>query len=200
MRATTVWIVPEFCPGPLYGGWHLYTRQANKERASFERHGWGWLRDDSRLRTVGEALTGAGVPDVPAIGYGGNARSEAYGFVEWFVGRFPVGALVDATLNGDRVDEYGGNVREPGIEIAVPLAYHSAHGFVRAARGHGEAFVEGAPGHPQKNWTTHDWLCVLQDLETAIWFRELARALRDGAPRPSPLPPPYGWMTDGSPS
>lgn len=184
---TTIWIVPEFCPGPIYMGWHLYYRQPTKDRAGLDGHGWGWCKDHD-LFDLSKLLRAPG-HDAPAL--------DGYKFKDWFQEHYPVGILLDLEepkLWGWIRWGKGTNVREPAPNLAVPLAYYNARMFVRSAKSHGDAFVEGAPGHPRAKWTSHDWLCVLQDIQTAAWYRDLARALRSGGERPAPLPEPYDWM------
>ncbi len=69
---TSKFLIAEYCPGPLFMGWHLYLRDTNVPGQRNAEGDWGWLERgplvpaalrllvDLGIRSVGDNSTDAG--------------------------------------------------------------------------------------------------------------------------------------------
>lgn len=44
------YLIAEYCPGPIYMGWHLYLRDHKEKQRQNDDGDWGWIRDIGRKR------------------------------------------------------------------------------------------------------------------------------------------------------
>lgn len=166
-----VWILPEYCPGPIFGGWHLYVRSRTRERAPVGgRRGWWWLRDELQLCNVHRALAEVGIdlPD-PFRSFHGHKFKEA------FVQAYPAGIL--ATVEADERTFRVTRPFDPAPKHARSLHLFNARMLVTGVMRMGMAWVEGGRDTPQSEWTAEQWGGVLDDLLEGMRLRDMARAL-----------------------
>lgn len=85
------WLLPEYCPGPFYMGWHLYVRQHDDARSDPNPYSCGWLfKRFGAYRAAWRALREAGwiLPDP-------DYDRDFHDFEAAFVRVFPAGLLVE---------------------------------------------------------------------------------------------------------
>lgn len=153
----------------MFSGWHLYRRQVNAERSGPPGERWGWIQHAMGVMSVERCLR-AGEKPLAHYDFGAG---ETHLFVEWFVENLPGGIVVDPGPYGSWC-----NPRPPPPVFARRLILDNAIWHVESVRRHGQAFVEGAPGHPVKNWTEHDYRWCANLLLKAGALRRKAHAIK----------------------
>lgn len=74
-----MWLIAEYCPGPLYMGWHIYLRDTPERQRRNDDGSWGWLRRDHwLLASVHILLDFLGISMRP----GGDGSCDDDGYAE----------------------------------------------------------------------------------------------------------------------
>ena len=194
------WLLPEYCPGPFYMGWHLYVRQHDATRSDPDAYSCGWLfRRCGAYKAAWRALWKAGWT-LPDPGY----DRDFHDFEGAVVRLFPAGLLVEVD---DRHEVERVLPELPDARWRARLLLFNARMVIEGAarmnrwlaatcscRRHTENRREvtercGARSFEEPEngwgWSQED---LLEDVQEAEQLRDRARALRRGEESVPTLP------------